>query len=284
MNLPNQLSLFRIALVPIIILFLEIPGELTRFLALILFIIASFTDFLDGYIARKFNLITNLGKLIDPLADKILTLAVFVELTALGEVPAWVVILIISRELAISIFRAVAASAGVVIAAGWSGKFKTVFQMLAILMLLSNNYIGNLMNMRLDMIFVYISAVLALVSAFEYVYLNRSVLFESKEVPIEYEVVHQDDGRVQLTIDVKAKEESAMGNGAQDPMSERVASESAVPGGATSENAVQGSATSESGVFEDAGFENTTPETPISENRMTNFSDSQEIAENNENK
>ena len=209
MNLPNQLSLFRIALVPIIIILLEIPGELTRFLALIIFILASFTDFLDGYIARKFNLITNLGKLIDPLADKILTLAVFVELTALGEVPAWVVILIISRELAISIFRAVAASAGVVIAAGWSGKFKTVFQMLAILMLLSNNYIGNMMNMRLDIIFVYISAVLALVSAFEYVYLNRSVLFEVKEVSIEYEVLHQEDDKIALIADVNATQESA---------------------------------------------------------------------------
>lgn len=182
MNLPNQLSVFRIVLVPVIIVLLEIPNEFTRFLALIIFIIASFTDFLDGYIARKFNMVTKLGQLIDPLADKILTLAVFVELTALGEIPAWVVILILSRELTISIFRAIAASSGVVIAAGWTGKLKTVFQMLAILMLLSNNYIGNALNMRLDMIFVYISAFLALLSAAEYIYVNRGVLNENSEV------------------------------------------------------------------------------------------------------
>lgn len=182
MNLPNQLSVFRIVLVPVIIVLLEIPNEFTRFLALIIFIIASFTDFLDGYIARKFNMVTKLGQLIDPLADKILTLAVFVELTALGEIPAWVVILILSRELTISIFRAIAASSGVVIAAGWTGKLKTVFQMLAILMLLSNNYIGNVLNIRLDMIFVYISAFLALLSAAEYIYVNRGVLNENSEV------------------------------------------------------------------------------------------------------
>lgn len=182
MNLPNQLSVFRIVLVPVIIVLLEIPNEFTRFLALIIFILASFTDFLDGYIARKFNMVTKLGQLIDPLADKILTLAVFVELTALGEVPAWVVILILSRELTISIFRAIAASSGVVIAAGWTGKLKTVFQMLAILMLLSNNYIGNILNMRLDMIFVYVSAFLALLSAAEYIYVNRGVLNENSEV------------------------------------------------------------------------------------------------------
>lgn len=203
MNLPNQLSLFRIVLVPIIVILLEIPGDLTRFLALIVFIIASFTDFLDGYIARKFNLITNLGKLIDPLADKILTLAVFVELTALGEIPAWIVILIISRELGISIFRAVAASAGVVISAGWTGKLKTVFQMLAILMLLSNNYIGNMMNLRLDMIFVYLGALLTIISALEYVYLNRALLFETSEMPVEYEVIPDEpEKRIEEAIKV----------------------------------------------------------------------------------
>lgn len=189
MNLPNQLSVFRIVLVPIIIILLEIPNEFTRFLALIIFILASFTDFLDGYIARKFNMVTKLGQLIDPLADKILTLAVFVELTALGEIPAWVVILILSRELTISIFRAIAASSGVVIAAGWTGKLKTVFQMLAILMLLSNNYIGNVLNIRLDMIFVYVSAFLAFLSAAEYIYVNRGVLNENSEVNTVVETV-----------------------------------------------------------------------------------------------
>lgn len=204
MNLPNQLSIFRIVLVPIIILLLEIPGEFTRFLALIIFILASFTDFLDGHIARRYDMITKLGQLIDPLADKILTLAVFVQLTALGEVPAWVVILILSRELTISIFRAIAASEGVVIAAGWTGKLKTIFQMLAILMLLSNNYIGKILDLPLDMIFVYISAALAFISAFEYIYVNRGVLVEKKQTTSNLENERLEENKIHKSEDVQA--------------------------------------------------------------------------------
>lgn len=145
-NLPNMLSLFRVILVPVILVFLTLRGQLGYIMGLnvgdciaaVVFIIASITDAVDGYIARKRNIITNLGKFIDPLADKILVIAVLTALVELHRFPAWMVVVIISREFIVSGLRMVAASEGVVIAASKGGKLKTVTQIIGIILLLFN--------------------------------------------------------------------------------------------------------------------------------------------------
>ena len=145
-NLPNMLSLFRVILVPVILVFLTLRGQLGYVMGLnvgdciaaVVFIIASITDAVDGYIARKRNIVTNLGKFIDPLADKILVIAVLTALVELHRVPAWMVVVIISREFIVSGLRMVAASEGVVIAASKGGKLKTVTQIIGIILLLFN--------------------------------------------------------------------------------------------------------------------------------------------------
>lgn len=143
-NLPNMLSLFRVILVPVILVFLTLRGQLGYIMGLnvgdciaaVVFIIASITDAVDGYIARKRNIVTNLGKFIDPLADKILVIAVLTALVELHRFPAWMVVVIISREFIVSGLRMVAASEGVVIAASKGGKLKTVTQIIGIILLL----------------------------------------------------------------------------------------------------------------------------------------------------
>ena len=148
-NLPNMLSLFRVILVPVILVFLTLRGQLGYIMGLnvgdciaaVVFIIASITDAVDGYIARKRNIVTNLGKFIDPLADKILVIAVLTALVELHRFPAWMVVVIISREFIVSGLRMVAASEaseGVVIAASKGGKLKTVTQIIGIILLLFN--------------------------------------------------------------------------------------------------------------------------------------------------
>lgn len=145
-NLPNMLSLFRVILVPVILVFLTLRGQLGYVMGLnvgdciaaVVFIIASITDAVDGYIARKRNIVTNLGKFIDPLADKILVIAVLTTLVELHRFPAWMVVVIISREFIVSGLRMVAASEGVVIAASKGGKLKTVTQIVGIILLLFN--------------------------------------------------------------------------------------------------------------------------------------------------
>ncbi|OUO90955.1 CDP-diacylglycerol--glycerol-3-phosphate 3-phosphatidyltransferase [Cloacibacillus sp. An23] len=145
-NLPNMLSLFRVILVPVILVFLTLRGQLGSFMGLnvgdliaaAVFIVASITDAVDGYIARKRNIVTNLGKFIDPLADKILVIAVLTALVELHRFPAWMVVVIISREFIVSGLRMVAASEGVVIAASKGGKLKTVTQIIGIILLLFN--------------------------------------------------------------------------------------------------------------------------------------------------
>ena len=145
-NLPNMLSLFRVILVPVILVFLTLRGQLGYVMGLnvgdciaaVVFIIATITDAVDGYIARKRNIVTNLGKFIDPLADKILVIAVLTALVELHRFPAWMVVVIISREFIVSGLRMVAASEGVVIAASKGGKLKTVTQIIGIILLLFN--------------------------------------------------------------------------------------------------------------------------------------------------
>lgn len=178
MNLANQLTLLRLALVPIFMVLLKMDTPETRWGAFAIFIVASLTDFFDGYVARKYNQITKFGKLMDPLADKVLVTAALIGLVELGEIPGWIVVLILAREFIISIFRALAATSGLVIAASYWAKIKTTMQMIAILLLLANNYPASLINIPLDMITLYIAAFLTVVSGVEYLVKNKEVLKE----------------------------------------------------------------------------------------------------------
>lgn len=177
MNLPNKLTILRICMIPFFVaVLLYGKGEsLTlRIAADVLFIVASLTDLLDGKIARKYNLVTNFGKFMDPLADKLLVCSALICLIELGQVPAWVVIIIISREFIISGFRLVASDNGVVIAASYWGKFKTVFQMTAVILL-----ILNLEPLRLVAdIVLWIAVALTVISLADYIYKNHKVLTE----------------------------------------------------------------------------------------------------------
>ena len=138
MNLPNKLTLFRVVLIPFFVFFLLAPyfEGYGNYIAVAIFIVASLTDMLDGKIARKYNLVTNFGKFMDPLADKLLVCSAMICLISTGQLPAWIVIIIISREFIISGFRLIASDNGVVIAASYWGKFKTTFQMLMVIVLI----------------------------------------------------------------------------------------------------------------------------------------------------
>ena len=140
MNLPNKLTILRmILIVPFVVLMLlPVGGAAGKWIALALFVIASMTDWLDGYIARRDNLVTTFGKFMDPLADKLLVCAAMICLVEMGKIPAWIVIIIMSREFIISGFRLVASDKGVVIAASYWGKFKTVSQMIMIILMIAD--------------------------------------------------------------------------------------------------------------------------------------------------
>ena len=140
MNLPNKLTVLRVLMIPFFVLFMlvDITGAADKWIAVALFVAASLTDFLDGHLARKYHLVTNFGKFMDPLADKLLVSAAMICLVEMGRLPAWIVIIIISREFIISGFRLIASDNGVVIAASYWGKFKTVFQMAMIIVLICN--------------------------------------------------------------------------------------------------------------------------------------------------
>ena len=178
MNLPNKLTIFRVILIPFFVAVLLIwPEDLTfRLIADAIFIVASLTDMLDGKIARKYNLVTNFGKFMDPLADKLLVCSAMICLIALNQVPAWVVIIIIAREFIISGFRLVAANNNVVIAANYWGKFKTVFQMFMIIVMVAN--FNNFYWQLLGNILMWIALALTVISLVVYIYQNRGVLKE----------------------------------------------------------------------------------------------------------
>ena len=142
-SVPNILTFLRILLVPILVVVLLTKFDGKEFVGLGLFLLAALTDFLDGFIARRWGLVTRLGKLLDPAADKILTSAAFISLVELGRAPAWIVVTIVAREFAISTLRSVAATQGLVIAASWSAKLKTVSQVLAIALLIFFEQLGS---------------------------------------------------------------------------------------------------------------------------------------------
>ena len=176
MNLPNKLTVLRVIMVPFFVVFMLIPsigGAANKYIALALFCIASFTDFLDGYLARKNNLVTNFGKFMDPLADKLLVGAAMICLVEMGRLPAWIVIIIISREFIISGFRLIASDNGVVIAASYWGKFKTVFQMAMIIVLIFD--FGGFFGI-IETALIWISLILTIVSLVDYIIKNIGVL------------------------------------------------------------------------------------------------------------
>ena len=139
MNLPNKLTMFRVILIPFFVVFLLVDiTTIDKWIALAIFIVASLTDLLDGKIARKYNLVTNFGKFMDPLADKLLVCSALICLVELSKIPAWIVIVIIAREFIISGFRLIASDNGVVIAASYWGKFKTTFQIVMICLMIAD--------------------------------------------------------------------------------------------------------------------------------------------------
>ena len=173
MNLPNKLTIFRVILIPffVVLLLFEIT-DYDKWIALEIFIIASLTDFLDGHIARKYNLVTNFGKFMDPLADKLLVCSALICLVELSKIPAWIVILIIAREFIISGFRLVASDNGVVIAASYWGKFKTTFQIVMICLM-----IADLEPLYfVTQIVMWIALALTVISLVDYLVKNKDVM------------------------------------------------------------------------------------------------------------
>lgn len=174
MNLPNKLTIFRVILIPFFLFFLltGYGGAYSRWIALGIFAVASLTDLLDGKIARKYHLITNFGKFMDPLADKLLVCSAMIAFVELGQMPSWVVIVIISREFAISGFRLVAANNDVVIAASWWGKIKTVSQMVMVILM-----IADIEQLALATeIVMWLALALTLISMIDYFIKNKDVM------------------------------------------------------------------------------------------------------------
>ena len=177
MNLPNKLTTLRVIMIPFFVFFLlwqNGENRTFRMIALALFIIASLTDLLDGKIARKYNLVTNFGKFMDPLADKLLVCSALIALVDLNKIAAWIVIIIIAREFIISGFRLVASDNGVVIAASYWGKFKTTFQMVSVVLLI----LDIPARAFVTTICVWIALLLTIVSLVDYIYKNHKILTE----------------------------------------------------------------------------------------------------------
>lgn len=176
MNLANKITIFRVFLVPVFMLVLYSNLPYNTYLSTAVFIIASLTDTLDGYIARSKNMITKLGKFIDPLADKVLVSAALISLVEMGTIPGWVVVVIIAREFTITGFRVIAASEGITIAASPLGKIKTITQLVAIISLLLNNFPFRLINLPFDMIMLYVSLFFTVISGIDYINKNKASL------------------------------------------------------------------------------------------------------------
>ena len=175
MNTPNKLTIARMIIVPFLVIFLPTGwgGEANRYISLTLFVVASVTDWFDGYLARKNNLVTNFGKFMDPLADKLLVCSAMICMIDLKRLSAWFVIIIIAREFIISGFRLIAAENGIVIAANYWGKFKTASQMIMIILLILH-FDG--IFVILEQIFIWLSLALTIISLITYIWQNRTVL------------------------------------------------------------------------------------------------------------
>ena len=177
MNLPNKLTVLRMIMIPffVVSMLTDLGGTYGKYIALAIFVIASLTDLLDGKIARKRNLVTNFGKFMDPLADKLLVCSALICLVEMDRLAAWMVIVIISREFIISGFRLIASDNGVVIAASYWGKFKTTFQMVMIILLILD--LGEGFQV-LETAVIWIALVLTVVSLIDYLVKNKGILLE----------------------------------------------------------------------------------------------------------
>ena len=175
MNTPNKLTIARMILVPFFVLFILTGwgGDANRYICLAIFVVASITDWFDGHLARKNNLVTNFGKFMDPLADKLLVCSALICMIELDRLPAWFVIIIIAREFIISGFRLIAAENGVVIAANYWGKFKTVSQMALIIVLIMD--LGGVWNVA-GTVLTWVALILTVVSLIDYIAKNKQVL------------------------------------------------------------------------------------------------------------
>lgn len=194
MNLPNRITLARIFMIPLMLVFLLLDLEwwsygltlgnyslpVNQLIGAVLFIVAASTDGIDGYIARKHNLVTNLGKLLDPLADKLLVAAVLIALVAMGKCDAWIAVIIISREFAVTGLREVALLEGSVIAASKWGKAKTITQIIAISALLLNNFPFEWIHFPFDQIAIWLATLITIYSGIDYFVKNKNVLNFSK--------------------------------------------------------------------------------------------------------
>lgn len=180
MNLPNKLTVCRVILIPFFVFFLLFdPASVSfKWIALGIFVIASLTDMLDGKIARKYNLITDFGKFMDPLADKLLVCSAMIGLIELGRIPSWIVIIIIAREFVISGFRLIASDNGRVIAASYWGKFKTTFQMIMVILMIAD--IQNNVFYMLTQVIMWIALALTIISLVDYLVKNKDVMNGSK--------------------------------------------------------------------------------------------------------
>ncbi|NUN86205.1 CDP-diacylglycerol--glycerol-3-phosphate 3-phosphatidyltransferase [Coprococcus comes] len=175
MNLPNKLTILRVILIPFFVVFMlfNITGAADKWIALVIFCVASLTDMLDGKIARKYNLVTNFGKFMDPLADKLLVCTALICLTSMNRLNVIVVLVIIAREFIISGFRLVASDNGIVIAASYWGKFKTVSQMALIIVLIMD--LGGVWNV-VGTVLTWVALLLTVVSLIDYIAKNKQVL------------------------------------------------------------------------------------------------------------
>lgn len=176
MNLANKLTMVRVFMIPVFVICMIFDFKFHMEIALIVFALASFTDYVDGYIARKHNLITDFGKFMDPLADKLLTSAAFILLTEAGIMPGWIVFTIMAREFAVTGLRGIGATQDVVIAASNYGKAKTVTQMITIIVLLMNNWPFSLINLPVGTILIYATLVVTVLSGVDYFWKNRKLL------------------------------------------------------------------------------------------------------------
>ena len=183
MNLPNKLTLLRVILIPFFVVFLmgaDTFGSWSVYVALAIFIIASLTDMLDGKIARKYNLVTNFGKFMDPLADKLLVVSALVCYVDMGRIPSWIVLVIIAREFIISGFRLVAAESGIVIAASYWGKIKTTVQMITIIFMMPD--FGGTVVYWIEQVLIWASLILTIVSLIDYIVKNKEVLLNGGKI------------------------------------------------------------------------------------------------------
>lgn len=180
MNLPNKITMFRVIMIPFFLVFILVPQiPYGNYLAAAVFVVACLSDFLDGYLARKYHLVTNFGKFMDPLADKLLVCSALICFVELSYVPAWIVIVIIAREFIISGFRLIASDNGVVIAASYWGKFKTTAQMIACILFILQLPFG--WARVASQIFLYAALALTIISLCEYIWKNRKVLSENNK-------------------------------------------------------------------------------------------------------